>query len=126
MSVSTYNAFADAQKQFEGAADMLDLDEAIRELLRTPIKEFHFSIPVRMDNGKVKVFKGYRVVHNDARGPAKGGIRFHPQETIDTIRALAMCMTWIAAVVDLPLGGGKRGVLVDPHNLSPYEQERLC
>ena len=126
MSVSTYNAFADAQKQFEGAADMLDLDEAIRELLRTPIKEFHFSIPVRMDNGKVKVFKGYRVVHNDARGPAKGGIRFHPQETIDTIRALAMWMTWKTAVVDLPLGGGKGGVIVDPHNLSPYEQERLC
>ncbi len=126
MSVSSYNAFADAQKQFEGAADMLDLDEAIRELLRTPIKEFHFSIPVRMDNGKVKVFKGYRVVHNDARGPAKGGIRFHPQETIDTIRALAMWMTWKTAVVDLPLGGGKGGVIVDPHNLSPYEQERLC
>jgi len=126
MSDNSYNAFSDAQKQFEGAADMLDLDETIRELLRTPMKEFHFSIPVRMDNGKVKIFRGYRVVHNNARGPAKGGIRFHPQETIDTIRALAMWMTWKTAVVDLPLGGGKGGVIVDPHNLSPYEQERLC
>jgi len=126
MSDVSYNAFTDAQKQFDHAADLLDLDRATRDLLRTPLREFHFNIPVRMDDGKVKVFQGYRVMHNDARGPAKGGIRFHPQETIDTVRALAMWMTWKTAVVDLPLGGGKGGIICDPHNLSPYEQERLC
>ncbi|MCB2206812.1 MAG: Glu/Leu/Phe/Val dehydrogenase [Bacteroidetes bacterium] len=126
MSDTSYNAFTDAQKLFDRAADLLDLDQATRDLLRTPQKEFHFSIPVRMDDGKVKIFQGYRVMHNDARGPAKGGIRFHPHETIDTVRALAMWMTWKTAVVDLPLGGGKGGVICDPHNLSPFEQERLC
>ncbi len=126
MSDTSYNAFTDAQKQFDHAADLLDLDQATRDLLRTPLREYHFSIPVRMDDGKVKVFQGYRVMHNDARGPAKGGIRFHPQETIDTVRALAMWMTWKTAVVDLPLGGGKGGIICDPHNLSPFEQERLC
>jgi glutamate dehydrogenase (NAD(P)+) len=126
MSDTSYNAFTDAQKLFDRAADLLDLDQATRDLLRTPQKEFHFNIPVRMDDGKVKIFKGYRVMHNDARGPAKGGIRFHPHETIDTVRALAMWMTWKTAVVDLPLGGGKGGVICDPHNLSSFEQERLC
>jgi len=126
MSDASYNAFTDAQKQFDHAANLLDLDQATRDLLRTPLREYHFSIPVRMDDGKVKVFQGYRVMHNDARGPAKGGIRFHPQETIDTVRALAMWMTWKTAVVDLPLGGGKGGIICDPHNLSPFEQERLC
>ena len=126
MSDTSYNAFTDAQKLFDRAADLLDLDQATRDLLRTPQKEFHFSIPVRMDDGKVKIFQGYRVMHNDARGPAKGGIRFHPHETIDTVRALAMWMTWKTAVVDLPLGGGKGGVICDPHNLSACEQERLC
>lgn len=109
MSDTSYNAFTDAQKLFDRAADLLDLDQATRDLLRTPQKEFHFNIPVRMDDGKVKIFQGYRVMHNDARGPAKGGIRFHPHETIDTVRALAMWMTWKTAVVDLPLGGGKGG-----------------
>ncbi len=126
MSDTSYNAFTDAQKLFDRAADLLDLDQATRDLLRTPQKEFHFNIPVRMDDGKVKIFQGYRVMHNDARGPAKGGIRFHPHETIDTVRALAMWMTWKTAVVDLPLGGGKGGVICDPHNLSSFEQERLC
>jgi glutamate dehydrogenase (NAD(P)+) len=79
-----------------------------------------------MDDGSVKIFKGFRVLHNDSRGPGKGGIRFHPQETIDTVRALSMWMTWKCAVVDIPLGGGKGGVICDPHNLSPREQERLC
>jgi glutamate dehydrogenase (NAD(P)+) len=79
-----------------------------------------------MNNGQVKVFKGFRVQHNDARGPSKGGIRFHPQETIDTVRALSMWMTWKTAVVDLPLGGGKGGVICDPHNLTPAEQEQIC
>jgi glutamate dehydrogenase (NAD(P)+) len=126
MSDASYNAFTDAQKLFDRAADLLDLDQATRDFLRTPAREYHFSIPVKMDDGKVKIFQGYRVMHNDARGPAKGGIRFHPHETIDTVRALAMWMTWKTAVVDLPLGGGKGGVICDPHNLSSYEQERLC
>jgi glutamate dehydrogenase (NAD(P)+) len=90
------------------------------------MREYHFNIPVRMDDGTVKVFRGFRVQHNDARGPAKGGIRFHPQETIDTVRALSMWMTWKTAVADLPLGGGKGGVICDPHTLSALEQERIC
>lgn len=126
MSDNSYNAFTDAKRLFDHAADLLDLDQATRDFLRTPVREYHFSIPVRMDDGKVKIFQGYRVMHNDARGPAKGGIRFHPHETIDTVRALAMWMTWKTAVVDLPLGGGKGGVICDPHNLSAFEQERLC
>ncbi len=121
-----FNAFAMAQRQFDAVADKLQLEEGIRELLRWPQREYHFSIPVRMDDGTVKVFKGFRVQHNDARGPAKGGIRFHPQETVDTVRALATWMTWKCAVVDIPLGGGKGGVICDPHNLSPREQEGVC
>jgi glutamate dehydrogenase (NAD(P)+) len=121
-----YNAFATAQAQFDRVADILDLEQGTRDLLRDPLREYHFSIPVVMDDGKVKVFRGFRVLHNDARGPGKGGIRFHPQETIDTVRALSMWMTWKCAVVDIPLGGGKGGVICDPHNLSPREQERLC
>ena len=105
---------------------MIKLDQGTRDLLRSPLREFHFSIPVRMDDGNVKVFEGFRVQHSDARGPAKGGIRFHPQETIDTVRALAMWMTWKCAVADIPLGGGKGGVICDPHNLSAREQEAIC
>jgi glutamate dehydrogenase (NAD(P)+) len=115
-----------AQAQFDHVAELLDLDQATRELLRQPIREFTFSIPVRMDDGTIQVFRGFRVQHNDARGPAKGGIRFHPQETIDTVRALATWMTWKCAVVDIPLGGGKGGVICDPHNLSAREQEQIC
>ncbi|MFC1527948.1 Glu/Leu/Phe/Val dehydrogenase [Candidatus Neomarinimicrobiota bacterium] len=126
MNNKTYNAFETAQKQFDRAADLLELDQATRDLLRNPLREFHFSIPIRMDDGSMKVFKGFRVQHNDARGPAKGGIRFHPQETIDTVRALSMWMTWKTAVADIPLGGGKGGVICDPHNLSLTEQERIC
>ena len=126
MADKSFNAFEMAQKQFDGVAEKLQLDEATRELLRWPLREFHFSIPVHMDDGTVKVFRGFRVQHNDARGPAKGGIRFHPQETIDTVRALATWMTWKCAVVDIPLGGGKGGVICDPHNLSDREQEQIC
>jgi glutamate dehydrogenase (NAD(P)+) len=115
-----------AQAQFDKVADMLDLDQAARDLLRTPMREYHFSIPVKMDDGGVKVFRGFRCQHNDARGPGKGGIRFHPQETIDTVRALSMWMTWKTAVVDIPLGGSKGGVICDPHNLSMREQEQIC
>lgn len=90
------------------------------------MREYTFTIPVRMDDGTMKVFRGFRVQHNDSRGPCKGGIRFHPQETIDTVRALSMWMTWKCAVVDIPLGGGKGGVICDPHNLSAREQEQIC
>ncbi len=126
MSDKAFNPFAMAQQQFDKAADFLNLDSGTRELLREPIREFSFLIPVRMDDGKVKVFRGFRVQHNDSRGPCKGGIRFHPQETIDTVRALAMWMTWKCSVVDIPLGGGKGGVICDPHNLSELEQEKIC
>lgn len=126
MTEKPYNAFHIAQSQFDQAADVLDLEQASRDLLRRPLREYHFSIPVRMDSGQVNIFRGFRIQHNDARGPAKGGIRFHPQETVDTIRALAMWMTWKCAVVDVPLGGSTGGVICDPHDLSALEQERLC
>ncbi len=123
---SAFNPFEMAQAQFDKSADILGLDPATRDLLRFPLREYHFAIPVKMDDGKVKVFRGFRVQHNDARGPSKGGIRFHPQETVDTVRALAMWMTWKCAVVDIPLGGAKGGVICDPHNLSAREQEGIC
>ncbi|MFN3742352.1 MAG: Glu/Leu/Phe/Val family dehydrogenase [Anaerolineales bacterium] len=120
------NVFELAQKQFDGVAKQMGLDPQIAEILRWPLREFRFQIPVRMDNGQMRVFFGFRVQHNDARGPAKGGIRFAANETIDTVRALAMWMTWKCAVADLPLGGGKGGVVVDPSTLSIGEKERLC
>jgi glutamate dehydrogenase (NAD(P)+) len=126
MASKGVNAFEMAQAQFDKVAAILDLDAATRELLRWPMREYSFAIPVRMDDGRIKVFRGFRVQHNDARGPSKGGIRFHPQETIDTVRALATWMTWKCAVVDIPLGGGKGGVVCDPHNLSQREQEQIC
>jgi glutamate dehydrogenase (NAD(P)+) len=126
MNKKPFNSFEMAQEQFDKIADLLELDPATRDLLRTPLREYQFSIPVRMDDGSVRIFRGFRVQHNDARGPGKGGIRFHPQETIDTVRALAMWMTWKCAVVDIPLGGSKGGVVCDPHNLSLREQEQLC
>ena len=121
-----FNPFVMAQQQFNHAANLLGLGQSVQDLLRNPIREVHFSIPVRMDDGNVRIFRGFRVQHNDARGPGKGGVRFHPQETIDTIRALAMWMTWKCAVVDIPLGGSKGGVICDPHDLTMNEQERLC
>lgn len=126
MSTTSYNPYEIAQQQFDSVAEKIGLDEATKDLLRQPMREYHFLVPVKMDDGSVKVFRGYRVQHNDARGPAKGGIRFHPLETIDTIRALSMWMTWKCSVVDIPLGGGKGGVIVDPRNLSEREQEQLC
>jgi len=126
MADKSFNAFAMAQQQFDRMAEKLGLDQAARDILRNPNKEMAFHIPVRMDDGSVKVFRGFRVQHNDARGPCKGGIRFHPQETIDTVRALATWMTWKCAVVDIPLGGGKGGVICDPHHLSMREQEQIC
>jgi len=126
MAQKSFNAYAMAQAQFDKVADILDLDAGTRALLREPLREYHFGIPVRMDDGSVRIFRGFRVQHNDARGPAKGGIRFHPHETADTVRALAMWMTWKCSVVDIPLGGGKGGVVCDPHDLSAREQEQIC
>lgn len=126
MIKKSFNPFEMAQAQFDKTADLLELDTTARDLLRYPLREYQFSIPVRMDDGSVKIFRGFRVQHNDARGPGKGGIRFHPLETIDTVRALAMWMTWKCAIVDIPLGGSKGGVVCDPHNLSMREQEQIC
>ena len=125
MVKKTINAFEMAQKQFDNVADLLNLDPPVREFLRWPMREFHFRIPVRMDDGNIRMFKGYRVQHNDALGPNKGGLRFHPSETVDSIRALATWMTWKCAVADIPLGGGKGGVIVDPSTLTNGEKERL-
>ncbi len=122
----TVNAFQMAQAQFDHVAGVLNLDPQVAEMLRWPMREYKFMIPVRMENGTMRVFFGYRVQHNDARGPSKGGIRFHPAETMDTVRALAMWMTWKCAVADIPLGGGKGGVPVDPATLATPEKERLC
>ena len=120
------NPFKMAQQQFDEVADQLELSNNIREILRWPLREFHFQIPLQMDDGSMQCLRGYRVQHNDALGPSKGGIRFHPAETIDTVRALATWMTWKCAVADIPLGGGKGGVIVDPASLSRSEKERLC
>jgi glutamate dehydrogenase (NAD(P)+) len=123
---TTYNIFESAQKQFDRIADMVSLDPAMRDFLRQPRREFSFTLPVHLDGGETMIFRGFKVQYNDALGPTKGGIRFHPQETMDTIRALSMWMTWKCAVTRLPLGGGSSGVAVDTHNLTPREQERLC
>ncbi len=119
------NPFKIAQRQLDEAAALLKLDPAVHELLRWPIRELHVTLPVKMDDGSTKIFHGFRVQYNDARGPTKGGIRYHPQETIDTVRALAAWMTWKCAVVDIPLGGGKGGIICNPKEMSPGELERL-
>jgi glutamate dehydrogenase (NAD(P)+) len=124
-SESENNPFRIVQRQVDEAAEILKLDPAIHELLRWPLREIHVSLPVRMDDGSVKVFQGFRVQYNDARGPTKGGIRFHIDETIDDVRALAAWMTWKCAIVDIPLGGGKGGIICDPRQMSQGELERL-
>lgn len=124
--MKSYNSFEVTQQQVKEAAHLLHLDQATVELLLWPQREFKFTMPVRMDNGAMRIFHGYRIQHNYARGPAKGGIRFHPDETADVIRALASWMTWKTAVVDLPLGGGKGGVICDPRNMSDRELENLA
>ncbi|KAF0109009.1 MAG: glutamate dehydrogenase (NAD(P)+) [Anaerolineaceae bacterium] len=121
-----FNEFEMAQKQFDHVAKLLKLDPQVAEVLRWPMREYSFRIPVRMDDGSIRVFQGFRVQHNDARGPNKGGIRFHQAETFDMVRALATWMTWKCAVADIPLGGGKGGIIVDPATLSVGEKERLC
>ena len=119
------NPFAIAQHYFQQAADRLKLDDGMRAILSTPKRCLTVSIPVRMDDGTHRVFIGHRVAHNMARGPAKGGIRFHPDVNLDEVKALASWMTWKCACLDLPFGGGKGGVQVDPHKLSKLELERL-
>ena len=119
------NPFKIAQTQLDNAAEILQLEPDMHAFLREPMREFHFSIPLKMDDGSTQIFRGYRVQYNDARGPAKGGIRFHWEETIDTVRALAAWMTWKTAIVDIPLGGAKGGVICDPRMLSHGELERL-
>jgi glutamate dehydrogenase (NAD(P)+) len=119
-------ALREAETQFDRVADQLGLDRGTRELLRMPSRERHVSVPVRMDDGTTQVFRGIRVQHNDARGPYKGGIRFHASTTADDVRALAMLMTWKCAVMNLPLGGDKGAILADARSLSVAEQERLC
>lgn len=121
----TLNPFAIAQAQLDRAAELLRLEPAIHQLLREPMRELHVILPVRMDDGTTRIFKGFRVQYNDARGPTKGGIRFHPDETIDTVRALAAWMTWKCAVVDIPLGGAKGGIICDPRKMTSSEVERL-
>lgn len=125
MTTDNLNPFKIAQQQLDEAAKILNLDAGTHAALREPLRELHVSLPVKMDNGETKVFKGFRVQYNDVRGPTKGGIRFHPDETIDTVRALAAWMTWKTAVVDIPLGGGKGGIICNPKEMSPGELERL-
>jgi glutamate dehydrogenase (NAD(P)+) len=120
------NPFSIAQQQLEDAAKKLGLEPAMHELLRWPMQELKVLLPVKMDDGTTRVFHAFRVAYNTARGPAKGGIRWHPDETIDTVRALAAWMTWKTAVVDIPLGGGKGGVICNPKALSETEKERLA
>jgi glutamate dehydrogenase (NAD(P)+) len=119
------NPYEMAVAQFDAAADRLNLAEDIRGILRMPKRELTVNFPVRMDNGTVRMYTGYRVQHNINRGPAKGGIRFDTSVTLDEVRALAMWMTWKCAVVDIPFGGAKGGVICDPKHMSPSELERL-
>ena len=119
------NPFEIVRRQVDRCAEILELSPEVTEILKNPIRELHVSLPVRMDNGSIKVFQGFRVHYNDARGPTKGGIRFHPQETIDTVRALAAWMTWKCSLLELPLGGGKGGIICNPKEMSQTELERL-
>jgi len=119
------NPYRISQIQFDIAAEYLKLDPGLRQVLRTPKRILEVSIPTKMDNGQIKVFTGYRVQHNIARGPAKGGIRYHPAVTLDEVRALAAWMTWKTATVNIPYGGGKGGVICDPKRMSKAELERM-
>ncbi|NTV64711.1 MAG: Glu/Leu/Phe/Val dehydrogenase, partial [Oscillochloris sp.] len=119
------NPFRIAQQQFDTAADLLDLSEGLRAVLRVPQRELTVNFPVKMDDGSTRVFTGYRVQHNLSRGPVKGGIRYHPSVDLDEVRALAMWMSWKCALVNIPYGGAKGGVIVDPKQLSLGELERL-
>src|SRR3984893_18292072 len=119
------NPWLAAEARFDEAATRLNLDDGMRKVLGSPAKEIIVHIPVQLDDGRLEVFTGYRVQHSVARGPAKGGIRFAPDVTLDEVRALASWMTWKCAVVNIPFGGGKGGVICDPHILSDTELEKL-
>ena len=110
---------------FHQAADHLSIDEELQVLMRHPWRELTVSVPIRLDNGNIKVFTGYRIQHNGARGPYKGGIRYHPKANLDEVRALASLMTWKTAVANVPFGGAKGGIQCDPHELSQDELNRL-
>src|SRR6266568_1747912 len=125
MAIDIVNPYDMAIAQFDEAADRLGLSQAMRAILRKPKRELTVNFPVRMDNGDVEMFTGYRVQHNINRGPAKGGIRFSPGVSLDEVRALAMWMTWKCAVVGIPFGGAKGGVICDPHKMSRSELERM-
>jgi glutamate dehydrogenase (NAD(P)+) len=119
------NLFDSVNRQFDVAADILGLSQEIRELLKTPYREITVAMPIRMEDGSLKVFKGYRVQHNGVRGPQKGGIRFHPDLVLDDVRALASLNTWKTAVVNIPFGGAKGGIQCDPSRMSQHELEML-
>jgi glutamate dehydrogenase (NAD(P)+) len=119
------NAWMSQSARFEEAAALLNLDEGLTKILRTPTREVTVAIPVQLDDGRLEVFTGYRVQHSIARGPAKGGIRYAPDVTLDEVKALASWMTWKCAVVNIPFGGAKGGIICNPHELSPFELERM-
>src|SRR3990167_2985155 len=123
--MTTINPFESALKQLEKAAKLVNLDPKINEILRHPEHIVQVAVPVIMDDGALKVFEGYRVQHNSARGPYKGGLRFHPQTDLNEVKALAAWRTWKCAVVGIPYGGGKGGITIDSKKLSPAELERL-
>jgi glutamate dehydrogenase (NAD(P)+) len=125
LSEKQFNPFEIAQRQLDEAAALLRLDPAVHELLRWPLRELHVTLPVKMDDGSTRIFHGFRIQYNDARGPTQGGIRYHVAETVDTVRALAAWMTWKCAVVDIPLGGATGGIICNPKELTPGELERL-
>jgi glutamate dehydrogenase (NAD(P)+) len=124
-TASTINPFEVALKQLDEAAKLIKLDKGLHQVLASPKRVLTVSLPVKMDNGEIRVFTGYRSQHNDARGPYKGGIRYHPQVTIDEVKALSMWMTWKCAVADIPYGGGKGGIICNPKEMSDGELERM-
>ncbi|MGH9669018.1 MAG: Glu/Leu/Phe/Val family dehydrogenase, partial [Terriglobales bacterium] len=119
------NSFRIAMRQFDTAAEKLQLEPGLREILRRPRRALTLSLPVKMDDGSIRVFQGFRVQHNNARGPCKGGIRYHPNVTYDEVQALASWMTWKCATVNIPFGGAKGGIICDPKHMSKDELERL-
>ncbi len=123
--VDEFNPLLSAEARFDNAAEQLGLDDGMHKVLRSPAREMTVNIPVLLDDGRIEVFTGYRVQHSIARGPAKGGIRYAPDVTLDEVRALASWMTWKCAVANIPFGGGKGGVICDPTLLSPGELERI-